>query len=75
MHVPADVRDAFLDLLDGTVPDDSTALWGLTGQLWNCTDPLPDWACAELDLPAGATYACGARAWRRSRRHLEALAS
>jgi hypothetical protein len=41
-------------------------LWWLSGQLWSCTDCMPGYACAELDIPSGSTYAQAARHIRQS---------
>lgn len=35
-------------------------LW-LLGQLWNCTDVLPGSCCADLEIPAGSSYAVAVR--------------
>lgn len=55
-HHSSDHREAFRSAVEaGTI--DAV----LIGQLWNCTDIMPASLCAELDMPAGATYAQGAR--------------
>jgi hypothetical protein len=38
----------------------------LTDQLWDCTDLMPSWLCADLDLRQGSTYASYLRCWRKS---------
>jgi hypothetical protein len=39
------------------------AAW-LTGQLWNCTDMVPQMTCRDLDIPPGSTYAVAVRRLR-----------
>ena len=62
-HAPGYLRDAFLEWLEGErgdvvdVDEKPQTLRWLIGQLWHCTDVLPGWACDELDIPLGSTYA------------------
>jgi hypothetical protein len=44
-----------------TLPE--RARW-LTGQLWNCTDTLPESICWDLDIEEGSSYAMAARKLR-----------
>jgi hypothetical protein len=70
-HAPGYLRQAFLDWMSFgcvleelvAVGDDDTPrdISWLIGQLWNCADALPGWACRELDLPAGSSYAQAVR--------------
>ena len=72
-HAGGHLRDAFLEYLDGSrtrnpksgdmvqIDDEPHPLRWLVGQLWNCTDVMPGLDCDTLDLPAGSTYAQGAR--------------
>lgn len=67
-HAPGHLREAFLDWLDLTEETDEVEIDGepqplrwLVGQLWNCTDCMPGWACDNLDLLRGSTYAHGVR--------------
>ncbi len=43
-----------------TLPAAERTRW-LLGQLWDCTDHLPDRCCDFLTLPRGSTYARAAR--------------
>ena len=36
----------------------------LVGQLWNCSDIMPEGLCSEMDLPPGTTYAQAVRTLR-----------
>lgn len=72
-HAPGHLRDAFEDWFesdeadtvylsgDHTDPDSARHLNWLIGQLWNCTDIMPDNLCSYLDLTRGSTYAQGVR--------------
>ena len=55
-HAPGHVRDYFLKTVENGKPSRA-----LAGDLWNCTDILPGWACDQLDIPTGSTYAQAAR--------------
>jgi hypothetical protein len=56
-HAPIDLRAEF----EGAARFDSPELWVLSGQLWNCTDVMPDDLCGLLDVQVGSTFAQGAR--------------
>jgi hypothetical protein len=53
------LRDLFLDALDE--PDPGRAR-EIARHLVSCGDPLPSATCMALGLPAGSSYAAGARA-------------
>ena len=55
----ADLRDQFLGALDAS---DELLLRDLATHLRSCTNILPSTTCVLLGLPAGSTYAVGARA-------------
>lgn len=69
-HAPGHLREAFLEYLNGD-PDSETISIGyeekamplrwLLGQLWNCTDILPEEYCTKLELMSGSTYAQAVR--------------
>jgi hypothetical protein len=61
-HVPARLRNAFLELLDGE--PQGAAACELAAQLLGCTDVLPQEYCDVLGLPPGSTFAEAARALR-----------
>jgi hypothetical protein len=80
-HAPGYLRQAFLDWVEfGCVLEELVAVgddevprdihW-LVGRLWNCVDTLPGWACSDLDIPRGSSYA---QAVRLLRGELEGLA-
>ena len=66
-HAPGHLRDAFCYLVEGgwseflqptfDFEEETYEVKRLLGRLWNCTDILPGWACEELDIPRGSTYA------------------
>ena len=69
-HASGHLRDALLEYLnEGS--DLNTVVVGeqkrivplrwLVGQLWNCTDVLPQEYCAMLDIRQGSTYAKAVR--------------
>jgi hypothetical protein len=47
--------------LDDEMHEQGLTLRWLLGQLWNCTDILPDDACDDLLLPSGSSYAQAVR--------------
>ncbi|HEV2979043.1 MAG TPA: hypothetical protein VG425_15815 [Casimicrobiaceae bacterium] len=55
----AGLRDQFLCALDAS---DELLLRDLATHLRSCTNILPSTTCMLLGLPAGSTYAVGARA-------------
>jgi hypothetical protein len=70
-HAPGYLRQAFLDWIEiGCDPEKLVVVgddevprhidW-LIGKLWDCTDILPRWACRDLDMPIGSTYAHAVR--------------
>lgn len=69
-HAPEHLREALLHYLDEdsdsdmvTVGYDECAMplrW-VIGQLWNCTDVLPNDYCEIVDLAPGSTYAQAVR--------------
>ena len=73
-HAPGHLRAAFLDWVefgcvlerlvavgDDDVPRDIR--W-LIGRLWNCPDTLPGWACRDLGIDRGSSYAQAVRQLR-----------
>jgi hypothetical protein len=65
-HAPGHLRDRFLELIEGRLPDNAAEreeLFDLCGQLWNCSDTLPSGCAEQLDLRAGS-YASLARQLR-----------
>ncbi len=56
VHVSNERREAFRLAVELKACDREVA-----GRLWNCTDIMPSDLCANLGLPAGWTYARGAR--------------
>jgi len=70
-HGPEHLRSAFADL--ALAPDGETTIidgrarslaW-VAGKLWSCPDVMPRALCDYLDLPAGSSFAVGARLVRR----------
>ena len=61
-RVPAHLRNAFLELLDGDPQGEAAC--ALAAQLLGCTDPLPQEYCDVLALPPGSSFAEAARALR-----------
>ena len=69
-HAPGHLRDALLEYLDEGSDLDTVVVgeeerivplrW-LVGQLWNCTDVLPQEYCAMFDIRQGSTYAKAVR--------------
>jgi hypothetical protein len=45
--------------------DNEGQIQSLTGWLWYCTDVMPNYACSELDMPHGSTYAEAAQIVRQ----------
>ena len=65
-HAPGHLRDRFLELIEGGMPDgeaEREELRTLCGQLWNCTDTIPSGYAEGIDLKAGS-YAMVARQLR-----------
>jgi hypothetical protein len=69
-HAPGHLREAFETWVeDGATAstvavgwDDTTVpIRWLIGHLWNCSDIMPSGLCAQLDMPAGTTYARAVR--------------
>jgi hypothetical protein len=68
-HAPGYVREAFLDWIEFgcdptelvTVGDDDRNIYWLIRLLWNCSETLPGWACSDLDIPRGSSYAQAVR--------------
>ena len=68
-HAPGFLRDAFQEWVEEEdqekntviIDDAEKPLQWLCGQLWNCTDVLPNGDCSLLDIPSGSTYAQAAR--------------
>lgn len=58
-HAPGHYRDRFAELVE--TRECTSELVAVAGKLWNCTDIAPGSVCAELDAPAGSTYAQLAR--------------
>jgi hypothetical protein len=65
--VPVELRSAFQTWVQDH-PDETVQIYGeersiewLTGQLWHCTDVLPESSCNALELPRGSTYGQAAR--------------
>ena len=58
MYAPAQLRDRFLDALDG---NDQSLCVRLAAELIRCMNPLPGLACEQLGLPPGSTYGSAAR--------------
>ena len=79
-HAPGDVRDAFQEAVESwadwepeTKPepvvdlrDKPTPITAVINLLWNCTDIMPSDLCDCADMPAGSTYAQGARQMSRA---------
>jgi hypothetical protein len=70
-HVGGHLREPFCEYAEtGELPEGTRHrgreldIRALTGLLWNCTDTMPSGTCTALDLPAGSSYAAGARAVR-----------
>jgi len=69
MHATNDLRGTFERAVElypralsrGTVDELAIVL----GKLWNCTDIMPAALCGDLELPAGSTFAQGARVIKR----------
>jgi hypothetical protein len=61
-HVPATVRNAFLELLDGEPAGEAACQ--LAAQLLGCIDVLPQEYGDVLGLPPGSTFAQAAAALR-----------
>ncbi len=72
-HVGSHLRDAFTEWVENGATDDevpgdvfydghSRSLRWLFGQLWHCSDIMPWDLCAELEMPAGSTYASAVQA-------------
>ena len=61
-RVPAQLRNAFLELLDGDPQGEAAC--ELAAQLLGCTDVLPQEYGDVLGLPPGSTFAEAARALR-----------
>ena len=70
-HAPGHLRDAFHDWVEAGTPTEFnielnggdatvTARW-IRGQLWNCSDTMPSSLCADLEIPAGSSYAQAVR--------------
>lgn len=63
MHKPQSVRQPLLDVLDQ--PSSSRQeVWAQLRLLAECTDTLPTWACEELEVASGSSYAQAAAEWR-----------
>jgi hypothetical protein len=72
-HAPVGLRSAFHEHLDlgcdvKLYRPVKVGYWGqpeclrwLIGQLWNCTDILPDKYCTQVGVRAGSTYAVAVR--------------
>ena len=66
-HAPGFLRDAFQEWVSDQkkhtviIDDEEKPLLWLCGQLWNCTDVLPNGDCSLLDVPSGSTYAQAVR--------------
>jgi hypothetical protein len=61
-YAPGPLRNDFLEVVEsGTSGKDPRQLVGL---LWNCTDVMPQAWCDLLEVPAGSSYAAGARRWK-----------
>ena len=68
-HAPSHLREAFEAWVSADRPSvievgmDKTKMSArrLLGILWNCSDTMPIGLCAELDMPAGSSYAMAAR--------------
>ena len=60
-HAPGHIRNEFETLAEDHSAWSSLEMRRLIDLLWNCTDIMPSMLCAELDMPAGSTYAEGAR--------------
>lgn len=69
-HLGGDLRALFTDWLDASRPprpsivvldEEIIDARLVIGQLWNGTDILPRWACDELELRPGSTYAQAVR--------------
>jgi hypothetical protein len=71
-HAPGHLREAFVEWVEGGadaagieveigyVAQLKPVRW-VVGQLWNCTDVMPNYVCESLDLSPGSTYAMGVR--------------
>jgi len=64
-HAPGHIRNEFETLAEDHSAWLSPEMRRLIDKLWNCTDIMPAMLCAELDKPAGSTYAQGARSLRQ----------
>jgi hypothetical protein len=75
-HAPGHLREAFVEWVEGGADPTGVSVevgyveqvrpvrW-IVGQLWNCTDVLPWYACDGLDIPRGSSYAQAVRStWR-----------
>jgi len=67
-HAGGHLREPFVEWAEtGEFPAEVTHngrpldIESLTGLLWCCSDVMPSGTCAALDMPAGSTYAQGAR--------------
>jgi len=67
-HAPEHLRDAIIEWIEKdktsdvcTVGERKKPLIWLIGQLWNCTDMMPSYACDYLDMPQGSSYAQAVR--------------
>jgi hypothetical protein len=62
--VPAQLRNAFLELIENDARGDEACR--LADQLSECTDVVPFEHCEILELPAGSTFAEAAASLRTS---------
>jgi len=70
-HAPGDPREAFCDWVGSRSQDPEykpeyrdgrrPVRW-IMGQLWNCTDTLPEYECRALGVAVGSSYAQAVRA-------------
>ena len=58
IYAPAELRDRFLNALDGK---DVVLRDRLASDLKSCVNPLPGMACEQLGLPLRSTYGAAAR--------------
>jgi hypothetical protein len=81
-HAPSHLRGALCDYFEqvtghalkspscpGTavIDGEEVGIDYVIGQLWNCTDIMPEDLCSEIDLEPGSTYAMGVRTLREMR--------
>ncbi len=81
-HYPGHLREAFCRwACEGTPPlasvevDYEDAVWPaekLLGRMTHCTDVMPGYACDELEIERGSTYARAAQRLLAERRRLAA---